>query len=40
MAASPVSGRGGSVSAWTGSELLVWRGDGAFSDVCTVVGER
>lgn len=38
MAASPLSGRSGAVSAWTGSELLVWRGDGAFADVCTVVG--
>lgn len=36
MATSPLSGRAGSVSAWTGDEWLLWRGDGAFSDMCTV----
>ena len=37
MAASPLSGRAGSVTAWTGVEMIVWRGDGAFSDGCTVL---
>lgn len=32
MAKSPLSGRARPVTAWTGSELLIWRGDGAFSD--------
>jgi N-acetylneuraminic acid mutarotase len=32
MAASPLSGRANALTAWTGKELLVFRGDGAFSD--------
>ena len=32
MAASPLSGRANAITAWTGTELLVFRGDGAFSD--------
>jgi hypothetical protein len=32
MADSPLSGRAGPVTAWTGSEMLIWRGDGAFND--------
>lgn len=32
MAASPLSGRSDALTAWTGKELLVFRGDGAFSD--------
>lgn len=45
MAASPLSGRSSPVTVWTGDELLVWRGDGASSDVCqatpdgTICGE-
>ena len=39
MAASPLTGGAGAISAWTGTELLVWGGDGAYTDMCTVVGE-
>lgn len=34
MAASPLSPRSGAIAVWTGREMLVWRGEGAFSDVC------
>lgn len=32
MAEAPISPRSSSATAWTGTELLVWRGQGAFSD--------
>lgn len=32
MADSPLQGRAEPATAWTGTELLVWGGDGAFSD--------
>lgn len=32
MAKAPLAGRANPVTAWTGSELLVWRGEGAFND--------
>ena len=37
MAAAPISARSDAITAWTGSELLVWRGEGRGSDVCTSV---
>lgn len=36
MAASPLSPRSRAVSAWTGSELLVWGGEGKTSDACMI----
>jgi hypothetical protein len=36
MASSPLSPRSASVAVWTGQEMLVWRGDGAFSDACEI----
>ena len=36
MAASPLSPRSGSIAVWTGQEMLVWRGEGAFSDSCEI----
>lgn len=32
MGDSPLEGRANAATAWTGSELLVWRGNGAFND--------
>ncbi|MCB0962399.1 MAG: hypothetical protein KDA98_03725 [Acidimicrobiales bacterium] len=32
MGDSPLQGRANAVTAWTGTELLVWRGNGAFND--------
>lgn len=32
MAESPLAGRGQAQTAWTGTEVLIWGGDGAFSD--------
>lgn len=34
MAASPLSPRSGAIAVWTGQEMLVWRGEGAYSDSC------
>src|SRR5262245_18550554 len=35
IAESPLSARAGSVSVWTGRELLVWSGLPAFADGCS-----
>jgi hypothetical protein len=34
MAAAPIAARSAPIVAWTGEELLIWRGDGAGSDMC------
>jgi hypothetical protein len=39
MAPSPLSPRSNPVTVWTGTEMLVWRGEGAFSDVCDGTGD-
>lgn len=36
LAAAPLAGRSDAVTAWTGRDLLVWGGNGAFSDACRV----
>lgn len=39
MAPAPLSGRAGAVTVWTGEEMIVWGGDGAFSDGCMVLDD-
>jgi N-acetylneuraminic acid mutarotase len=38
MSSSPLSPRSKPITAWTGTEMLVWRGEGAFSDTCIGTG--
>jgi hypothetical protein len=38
MSSSPLSPRSKPITVWTGTEMLVWRGEGAFSDVCIGTG--
>lgn len=37
LAASPLSKRTRPITAWTGTEMLVWGGEGFTTDVCTLV---
>lgn len=37
MAKAPVAARSNALSAWTGTELLLWSGNGSVSDVCEQV---
>ena len=37
MAPSVLSARSGAIAVWTGEEMLIWRGEGAFSDACQIL---